>query len=91
MNDRCVVCHTDITAQQQDPNSLHGMRFQASPNLVCRDCHLDHQGPTASLTDLKSEQFAHEFDRLFHCRSPGEAGWICFYLSRLPHNRLHKI
>ncbi len=60
MSDRCVVCHTDVAAQRQDPSTLHGVLRQNNPNLACRTCHPDHRGPDAPLTDMTNARFPHE-------------------------------
>ncbi len=60
MADRCVVCHTDVAAQWQDPSTLHGVLRQNNPNLACRNCHPDHRGPDAPLTDISNARFPHE-------------------------------
>jgi hypothetical protein len=60
MADRCAACHTDIAAQMFDVAKLHGVITQKSPALACRDCHPEHRGATASLTDLGENTFPHE-------------------------------
>ena len=60
MADRCAACHTDIAAQMFDVAKLHGMITQKNPALSCRDCHPEHRGATASLTDLGENTFPHE-------------------------------
>ncbi|NWF62980.1 MAG: cytochrome c3 family protein [Chloroflexi bacterium] len=61
MADRCLECHTNIAAQMQDVAQLHGSIVQKSPTIACRDCHHEHRGKTASLTDLGENTFPHEF------------------------------
>jgi hypothetical protein len=60
MADRCAVCHTDIAAQMFDVAKLHGAISNKNPNLACRDCHPEHRGESAPLTDLKNNTFPHE-------------------------------
>lgn len=60
MSDRCQVCHTDITAQLRSPDQLHGAMAQASQKYECRDCHPDHRGASASLTELNLASFPHD-------------------------------
>jgi len=60
MADRCASCHTDIAAQMFDVAKLHGAIKQKNPGLPCRDCHPEHRGATASLTDLGNNVFPHE-------------------------------
>ncbi len=59
MADRCVVCHTDVAAQWQDPSTLHGTLRQNNPRLACRNCHPDHRGPDAPLVDISQAKFPH--------------------------------
>ena len=60
MADRCAACHTDIAVQMFDVAKLHGAIIQKSSTLSCRDCHPEHRGSTASLTDLGENTFPHE-------------------------------
>jgi hypothetical protein len=61
MADRCASCHTDIAAQMKDVAKLHGAIMQkSSAALACRDCHPEHRGETATLTDLGENTFPHE-------------------------------
>ncbi|MCX6078397.1 MAG: hypothetical protein NTW32_02585 [Chloroflexi bacterium] len=59
MDDRCKVCHTDITDQLADPASLHGKLMNDRP-FICRDCHTEHRGPNMSLTDMRVGKFPHD-------------------------------
>lgn len=60
MADRCLDCHTNIAAQMMSIAELHGAIIQKDHDLACRDCHRDHRGKTASLTDLGNNVFPHE-------------------------------
>lgn len=60
MADRCLECHTNIASQMRDVAQLHGSIVQKSPSIACRDCHKEHQGSTASLTDIGENTFPHE-------------------------------
>jgi len=60
MADRCATCHTDIAAQMFDVAQLHGAIKQKNAALACRDCHPEHRGETASLTELGDNEFPHE-------------------------------
>ncbi|MBI3153525.1 MAG: hypothetical protein HYZ21_15435 [Chloroflexi bacterium] len=60
MADRCLACHTGVAAQMLNVAELHGAITQKNPTLACRDCHLDHRGATASLTDMGDNVFPHE-------------------------------
>ncbi|MBM3151156.1 MAG: hypothetical protein FJZ96_02950 [Chloroflexi bacterium] len=58
MDDRCVACHADVSAQLTDSQSLHGVLSLHAPNLPCRACHPEHNGPDASPTVL--DNFPHD-------------------------------
>lgn len=60
MADRCLSCHTNIADQMRNVAQLHGSIVQKSPKFACRDCHKEHRGATASLTDLGENTFPHE-------------------------------
>lgn len=60
MADRCLECHTGIADQMRDAAQLHGIVIQRSPNLACYDCHKDHRGESAPLTDLGAYDFPHD-------------------------------
>lgn len=60
MSGRCQTCHTNIAAERSDPATLHGAIFLNSPASACQDCHPDHRGPAAPLTELNEGQFPHE-------------------------------
>jgi hypothetical protein len=60
MADRCAKCHTDIAAQMFDVAKLHGAIMQKNSAFECRDCHPEHRGSTASLTEMKDNTFPHE-------------------------------
>ncbi len=60
MADRCAACHTDIAAQMFDVAQLHGAIKQNNPALSCRECHPEHRGETASLTEMGGNTFPHE-------------------------------
>jgi len=60
MSDRCLQCHEDITAQLQDPTSLHGLISFGESTLNCRTCHTEHKGPAANLTQAPSDWHPHD-------------------------------
>ncbi len=60
MADRCASCHTDIAEEMKDVAKLHGTIVQKNSTLACRDCHPEHRGASASLTDLGKNAFPHE-------------------------------
>lgn len=60
MDDRCLICHTDVPAQMQDIMTPHGRMFAIDPAAKCRDCHPEHRGSTALLTELDGWKYPHE-------------------------------
>lgn len=60
MADRCLECHTEIASQMLNAAELHGSIVQKSPSIACRDCHQDHRGANAELTNLGENVFPHE-------------------------------
>ncbi|MBI3172926.1 MAG: hypothetical protein HYZ25_04350 [Chloroflexi bacterium] len=80
MADHCVTCHTEIAAQMMDVAKLHGSITKKSPALACRDCHPDHRGSTAALTELGSNAFPHEalgFSLAAHPRTSAGQPFTC--------------
>jgi hypothetical protein len=59
MQDRCVVCHEDVTAQMVDLMTPHGRMYAIDPVAECRDCHPEHRGETASLTEIEGWRYPH--------------------------------
>lgn len=57
MRDRCLDCHLSIALELSQPGSLHGSFDSA---LACQDCHRDHRGADAPLTEFESVRFPHE-------------------------------
>ena len=51
MADRCMSCHTDIRSQIDGHQTLHG---RLANNKQCRNCHTEHKGGHAALTDLST-------------------------------------
>ncbi|MBI5354423.1 MAG: hypothetical protein HZB50_17420 [Chloroflexi bacterium] len=60
MADRCVDCHTDIAAELLDVNELHGAILVEEPELTCHDCHPEHRGTSAPLTDMGEHTIPHD-------------------------------
>lgn len=60
MADRCLACHTDIAEQMLNVAQLHGAIAEKDPSLACRDCHFEHRGATASLTEMGDNVFPHD-------------------------------
>ena len=80
MADRCAKCHTNIAAQMFDVAQLHGAIKDKSGSLACRDCHPDHRGATASLTDLEGNVFPHDalgFSLKYHQYKAGNEPFAC--------------
>lgn len=80
MADRCLECHTNIAAQMLNVAELHGAIIQKSPASACRDCHKDHRGPAAPLTDIGENTFPHEtlgFSLREHQRTESGAPITC--------------
>ena len=80
MADRCANCHTDIASQMFDVAKLHGSIMDKSGSLACRDCHPEHRGATAPLTDLAGNAFPHEalgFSLIHHQRKAGNEPIVC--------------
>lgn len=60
MTDRCLDCHQDIISQLSEPTSLHRAVLAGFERLDCRDCHTDHGGSEASMTNYLADDFKHE-------------------------------
>ena len=60
MADRCLECHSNLSGQLQDVSSLHGRMMKNSTALTCRNCHPEHRGADASLTEMDEITFPHE-------------------------------
>jgi hypothetical protein len=54
MADRCLACHENVGKQLADGLSLHG---KFSNGRECRECHTEHKGAHAAITDFG--QFDH--------------------------------
>ncbi len=80
MADRCVLCHTDVAAQLQDPSTLHGDQFAKKPGISCRYCHPDHQGANAPLTDMSKADISHQvfgYSLTAHQRQADGSPFVC--------------
>lgn len=51
MAGRCLACHTNVRQQLDARGPLHG---QIPNGSQCRDCHTEHHGPKAAMTNLAS-------------------------------------
>jgi hypothetical protein len=80
MSGRCETCHTDIADQRLDPTSLHGAISQLDTGSACQDCHPDHRGPSAPLTDFDSGLFPHDilgYSLAGHTSLPNGSSFSC--------------
>ncbi len=59
MADRCLACHSDVAAQMRDMATLHGVLAGGGDN-ACHDCHPDHRGSEAELTEVDVAAFPHD-------------------------------
>ena len=60
MAERCETCHTDVAAQWTNPARMHGALRLSNPDATCRNCHPDHRGLNAPMTDMGAFHFSHE-------------------------------
>ena len=60
MQDRCLSCHTEVKLEVTSDATLHGALLLHNPQLTCRDCHPEHRGADAPLTELAPASFPHE-------------------------------
>jgi len=77
MADRCLLCHTNISAELKTTDQLHGVLYQGFPNRNCRDCHPEHRGAHASLVDMNLADFPHtnmKFALSSHKQKAGSQG-----------------
>ncbi|MCL4870573.1 MAG: hypothetical protein KJ063_16545 [Anaerolineae bacterium] len=56
-SDKCEACHTPIAAQRQAGDGLHGL---LPDTHRCQNCHTEHAGREARLTQMSLEQFDHD-------------------------------
>jgi hypothetical protein len=80
MADRCLACHTDIASEMLSVAELHGAITQKNPSVACRDCHFEHRGVAASLTDMGENVFPHEtlgYSLTGHQRSAKNEAFVC--------------
>jgi hypothetical protein len=59
MAERCTNCHTAIASELQDTTTMHGALYRER-KPACRDCHPEHRGADAPLTNLQMDNFPHE-------------------------------
>ena len=80
MADRCASCHTDIASQMFDVAKLHGAIMNQKGTLACRDCHPEHRGGAAPLTDITGYKFPHEalgYSLLGHQLKANDEAFAC--------------
>ena len=65
MQDRCLVGHQDVPAQMQDLMTPHGRMYAIDPLAACQDCHPEHRGAFASLTEIEGWKYPHELSGYF--------------------------
>lgn len=65
MQDRCLVCHQEVASQMLDLMTPHGRMYAIVPISECRDCHPEHRGEDASLTDIEGWRYPHELSGYF--------------------------
>ena len=65
MQDKCIVCHEDIPAQMLDLLTPHGRMFAIDSKAQCLECHPEHRGPMALLTEIAGWRYPHELSGYF--------------------------
>jgi len=60
MSDRCLVCHSNVNADMKDVLTPHGRMYAIDPQAQCRDCHPEHRGVNAMLTEIEDWRYPHE-------------------------------
>lgn len=53
---QCETCHTNVAEQRRGTAGLHGLLGDTGR---CQECHTDHHGRTASLTQVSTDIFDH--------------------------------
>lgn len=59
LSDRCLACHTSVAGELQTGTGLHAGMLRQAAAIDCRDCHTEHRGPTAALTEVDVATFPH--------------------------------
>ena len=65
MDDRCLACHADVATELTDLGTQHGRMMAIDPAAACRDCHPEHNGSDAPLTDIESWRYPHQLSGYF--------------------------
>jgi hypothetical protein len=80
MADRCLVCHSDVSIQLLVPFSMHARLSHEAPALTCRNCHSEHHGPEAALTDINVVPFPHDavgYSLVSHQTKTDKTPFVC--------------
>jgi hypothetical protein len=80
MSSRCLECHTNIQADLNNPASLHGALIDDPAFVNCRECHTEHHGPLASLTNVQVVNFPHDrtgYSLLAHASHADGSSFTC--------------
>jgi len=76
--DRCLACHTDVTAQVTSGSGVHGVVSARADD--CRTCHTDHLGTAGVLTRFAGDAALHErtrFSLLQHAKQSDGSPFPC--------------
>lgn len=57
MSDRCLHCHQELV---NDPQDFHTIMLAQSEFGACHNCHTEHGGAQASLTNMNLNRFPHD-------------------------------
>ena len=60
MDEKCMVCHSNVKANMTDVLTPHGRMYAIDPKAQCRNCHPEHRGATAMLTEIEDWRYPHE-------------------------------
>jgi hypothetical protein len=80
MSDKCLNCHTSYYDDLYQAGQIHAILRSARLDIECTQCHTEHHGADASLTDLNIDKFDHSitgFSLSAHQSSPIGAELQC--------------
>jgi hypothetical protein len=60
MTNLCLDCHAEIVQEMTGSDTLHGAVKIAFGGSACQDCHTEHRGSDANITDFLASDFPHE-------------------------------
>jgi hypothetical protein len=60
MTGQCLACHTEVAAEVQAKNGVHGPMMGALTSPTCRGCHPDHGGAQGVVTVTDAASFPHD-------------------------------